>query len=89
MDTKQIILDRLGKEKLGKKVARLVGYDADGTRVHDYAGDEIAMEIVRYNGIKDFVLGRYDHEARLYRVAYDPNIKAGQIKAITNAYSNL
>lgn len=88
MDTRAIVLERLNLKKLGKK-ARLVGYDADGTKVHDNIGEEIALEVTRYNGEKDFVLGRYDHNARLYRVAYDPNITAGPIKSIDNAYSSL
>lgn len=86
MDTKSIILDRLGWKKLGKK-ARLVGYDADGTQVHDNLGEEIALEITRINGEKDFVLGRYDEKKRRYMIAYDPNISAGRIKSIDNAYT--
>lgn len=86
MDTKAIIMERLGAKKLSKK-SRLVGYDADGTKVHDNLGEEVALEVLRYNGEKDYVLGRYDHDARLYRVAYDPNIAAGPIKSIENAYS--
>lgn len=87
MDTKKIILDKLGLEKLGKKSTRLVGYDADGTKVHDYFGDEVAMEVMRVTGKSDFVLGRYDKKARLYRVAFDPNMKAGNIKSIINVYT--
>lgn len=89
MNTKDIILERLGKEKLGKKVARLIGYDEDGTKVHDYVGDEIALEIMRYDNTKDFVLGRYDNATRQYKIAFDPNMKGGPIKSIVNAYSSL
>ena len=81
-------MERLGLKKLGKK-GRLEGYDADGTKVHDNMGEEIAMEVLRHNGQTDFVIGRYDHKARLYRVAYDPNMSAGRIKKIENAYSSL
>lgn len=88
MDTKSIILERLGQSKLGKK-GRLVGYDADGTMAHAFLGEEIALEVTRYNETKDWVMGRYDHNARLYRIAYDPNISAGPIKSIDNAYSSL
>lgn len=87
MDTKAIIMEKLGWSKLSKKPARLVGYDADGTMVHDNLGDEIMLEITRGNGSKDFVLGRYDSISRLYRVAYDPNMKAGRILKIDNAYT--
>lgn len=88
MDTKAIVLERLKLKKLGKK-SRFVGHDADGTMAHAYLGDEIAMEVTRYSGAVDFVMGRYDNQARLYRIAYDPNIKAGPIKSIDNAYSSL
>lgn len=86
MDTKSIVLERLGWKKLGKK-GRLVGYDEDGTMAHNNLGEEIALEVVRYDGSKDFVVGRYDVQARLYRVAYDPNIQAGCIIKIENAYT--
>ena len=87
MDTKEIILERLGWEKLGKKSARFIGYDADGTMAHNDLGEEIALEVMRNNGETDFVLGRYDKDARLYRVAFDPNMKAGRIIKIVNAYT--
>lgn len=86
MDTKAIVMERLGWKKLSKKLQRLVGYDADGTMVHDNLGEEILLEVQRNNGDKDYVLGRYDHTTRLYRVAYDPNMRAGRIKCITNAF---
>lgn len=86
MDTKSLVLERLGWKKLGKK-GRLVGYDEDGTMAHDNLGEEIALEVVRCDGSKDFVVGRYDADARLYRVAYDPNMKAGRILKIENAYT--
>lgn len=87
MDTKAIILERLGQEKLGKKAARFVGYDEDGTKVHANVGDEIAMEVLRVTGTMDFVLGRYDEKNRIYRVAFDPNMSAGKIKSIVHVYT--
>lgn len=87
MESKDIILERLGWERLGKKAPRFVGYDEDGTKAHADLGEEVALEVLRVTGEKDFVLGRYDKDARLYRVAYDPNMKAGRIKSIVNAYT--
>lgn len=82
-----MILKRLGWAKLGKKPNRFIGYDDDGTMAHNNIGEEVAMEVMRYNGDKDWVLGRYDEKSRLYHVAYDPNIKAGRIEKILNVYS--
>lgn len=87
MNTKEIILKRLGWAKLGKKPNRFIGYDDDGTMAHNNIGYEIPMEVLRCSGEKDWVLGRYDKDARVYRVAYDPNIKAGRIEKILNVYS--
>jgi hypothetical protein len=86
MDTKTIVMKRLGISKLGKK-GRHEGYDDNGKKMHCFLGDEIAMEVMRVNGQVDFVLGRYDHKDKVYRVAYDPNMGAGRIKRIENAYS--
>lgn len=88
MDTKSIVMDRLGITKLGKK-GRLEGYAPDGRKIHCHMGDEIAMEVMRFNGQIDFVVGRYDKDALMYRVAYDPNMGAGRIIRIENAYSSL
>jgi hypothetical protein len=87
MNTKEIIMKKLGWDKLSKKASRLVGYDTDGTMVHNNLGDEVLLEVVRFDEQKDFVLGHYDHKARLYRVAYAANMKAGRIKTITHAYT--
>lgn len=85
MITKNIVMDKLGITKLGKK-ARFKDYD--NSAIHVKVGDEVAMEVVRHTGETDFVIGRYDEEKRVYRVAYDPNMKAGKIKEIAVVYAN-
>ena len=85
MNTKSIVMDKLGISKLGKK-ARFKDYDNGA--VHIDVGDEVAMEVLRYTGETDFVLGRYDSIKRVYRVAYDPNMRAGKIKEIVTVYAN-
>lgn len=86
MDTKSIVMDRLGIKKLGKK-GRFEGFDDNGNKMHIFLGEEIAMEVMRGSGAIDFVVGRYDHEKKVYRVAFDPNMAGGRIRRIENAYS--
>lgn len=83
MDTKTLALERLGATKLGKKV-KFKDYESG---LHLNVGEEIIMEIKRHSGEEDFVVGRYDSKSRVYRVAYDPNMKAGRIKEIMFAYA--
>lgn len=85
METKNIVMDKLGISKLGKK-ARFKDYDNGA--IHVNVGDEVVMEVVRYTGITDFVVGRYDAAKRIYRVAYDPNMKAGKVKEIVTVYAS-
>lgn len=86
MESKEIVLEKLGWETLGKKGGRLVGYNQDGTVAHCNYGAEVAMEVVRVTDKRAFVLARYDEDAHLYRVAYDPNPNEGRIKTIVNVY---
>jgi hypothetical protein len=85
MDTKQMVLDWLGWSKLGPRV-RWKGYDPDGTEVHADLGDLTAVEVQRFNGDREYIVGRYDRATRRYRVGYDPNISAGPVKMILNVY---
>lgn len=82
MDTKAMVMERLGTSKIGKKVKFK---DYDGSHIN--VGDEIAMEVKRLDGSVDFVLGRYDASRKMYRVAYDPNMRGGRIKEIVSVYA--
>lgn len=85
MDTKSEVLKKMGLTKLGKKT-RLRGFE-DNKDIHFFAGEKIILEVQRYNKTVDFVIGRYDHQRKLYLVAYDPNTKGGRIEKIINAYA--
>ena len=85
MNTKGIVMEKLGISKLGKK-AKFKDYDNEA--IHVNVGDNVAMEVLRYNGETDFVAGHYDAHRRIYRVAFDPNMKGGRIKEIVTVYAN-
>lgn len=84
MDTKKIVMERLGMSKMGKK-CRFKDYDNGA--VHINVGDEVAMEVKRVTGETSFVVGRYDDKSRMYKVAYDPDMGAGRIKKIVMVYA--
>ena len=54
MDTKKIVMERLGMSKMGKK-CRFKDYDNGA--VHINVGDEVAMEVKRVTGETSFVVG--------------------------------
>lgn len=82
MDTKAMVMQKLGIAKIGKKVKFK---DYDGSHIN--VGDEVVMEVKRIDGSMDFVMGRYNAAHKLYRVAYDANMRGGRIKEIVSVYA--